>query len=246
MVAAHKNYQMPDDTTMYLPIFVGKSLHPDVNHTFQGDNTGDNISDKNGSYNELTALYWGWKNLDADYVGLVHYRRYFSLKYGKKIENILSAQEVKTILSKYDVILPKKRNYYIETNYSHYVHAHPKEELDVTRTVLENKYPDYLSFYDDTMKRRSAHLFNMFVMKKELFDAYCTWLFDILNEVEERLDISGYDRYQSRVFGFISERLLDVWIEKNQIKFYETHVLYTESQHWPKKIFEFIKRKFNN
>ena len=78
LVAAHKNYEMPTDP-MYLPVFVGKDLHPDVNHTFQGDNTGDNISQKNPTYNELTAIYWGWKNLDVDAMGLVHYRRTLEL-----------------------------------------------------------------------------------------------------------------------------------------------------------------------
>ena len=57
LVATHKNYAMPKDP-VYLPVFVGKALHPDVNQTYQGDNTGDNISAKNANYNELTAIYW--------------------------------------------------------------------------------------------------------------------------------------------------------------------------------------------
>ena len=88
---------MPSDS-LYLPVFVGKEIHPDVNKTFQGDNTGDNISVKNPNYNELTALYWGWKNLDVDGMGLVHYRRYLSLKGGKSFDNILTMDESKKLL----------------------------------------------------------------------------------------------------------------------------------------------------
>ena len=89
LVAAHKNYEMPKDP-LYLPVFVGKEIHPDVNHTFQGDSTGDNISAKNPYYNELTAIYWGWKNLDVDAMGLVHYRRYLSLNHQKSLDEVLS------------------------------------------------------------------------------------------------------------------------------------------------------------
>lgn len=243
MVAVHKNYVMPKDKNLYLPIFVGKDLHPDVNHEFQGDNTGENISRKNASYNELTAMYWGWKNLNADAVGLVHYRRYLSLHHGKSIDNILSESEVNDLLNSYDVILPKKRHYYIETNYSHYIHAHPKEELDLTRKIIQKKHPDYLEYYDEVMNERSAHMFNMFVMKQDIFKKYCEWLFDILDTVELELDTSKYDNYQSRVYGFISERLLDVWLKKNSIRYQEVNVIYLENQHWPSKIWKFLKRK---
>ena len=94
LVAVHKNYRMPDDP-MYLPVFVGKEIHPTVNHTFQGDNTGDNISKKNPHYNELTALYWGWKNLDVDALGLVHYRRYLTMGHSKDLSTIHAQCAVK-------------------------------------------------------------------------------------------------------------------------------------------------------
>lgn len=243
LVATHKNYAMPDDKKLYLPIFVGKELHPNVNHTFQGDNTGENISAKNSSYNELTALFWGWKNLDCDAVGLVHYRRYLSTKHSKNMNDVISQDEVESLLEDYDVILPKKRHYYIETNYSHYIHAHPEEELTVTRKIIKDKYPEYLASYEHVMKQKSAHMFNMFIMKKELLDAYCTWVFDILENVESELDTTNFDKYQSRVYGFISERLLDVWLDKNHVSWTETNLLSTESQHWPSKIYKFLLRK---
>ena len=81
VVATHKKYEMPKDK-MYLPLHVGAEGKMDPNGNvldlgYVKDNTGDNISEKNSSYCELTGLYWAWKNLTADYIGLVHYRRYF-------------------------------------------------------------------------------------------------------------------------------------------------------------------------
>ena len=77
LVASHKKAEMPEDS-MYLPVHVGRALYPDREFGYQSDAEGDNISIKNPYYCELTALYWAWKNLKADYVGLAHYRRHFS------------------------------------------------------------------------------------------------------------------------------------------------------------------------
>lgn len=243
LVAAHKNYVMPQDQNLYLPIFVGKDLHPDVNHTFQGDNTGDNISIKNAHYNELTAVYWAWRNLDADAVGLVHYRRYLSLHKQKNLATILTQQQTESLLQQHDIILPKKRNYYIESNYSHYVHAHHAEPLVLTRKIIEQDHPAYLSAFDQVLRRKSAHMFNMFIMKKKPFDEYCQWLFDILAKVEQNLDISDYNQYETRVYGFISERLLDVWLAVNhQYRTTEVNFVYMEKQNWLIKGGNFLKR----
>ena len=84
----------------------------------------------------------------------------------------------------------------------------------------------------------------MFVMKKQLFDEYCSWLFSILFELEKRIDISGYNQYEARVFGFISERLFNVWLEKQQLKVKEVPVVNLEKVNWVIKIYKFLKRKF--
>ena len=94
------------------------------------------------------------------------------------------------------------------------------------------------------MKSTKGHRFNMLVMKRPLLDRYCAWLFDVLFELEKRLDISAYSSYDRRVFGFVGERLLDVWIRANGIPYAELPVLHTESQHWPTKIIRFLKRRF--
>lgn len=109
IVAVHKKYRMPEEKC-YLPLHVGREGKENIG--FVGDNTGDNISRKNPYYCELTGLYWMWKNMDSDYMGLVHYRRYFAGKqgtgYGDKFDQILTEREIKSLLAKNDIILPKK------------------------------------------------------------------------------------------------------------------------------------------
>ncbi|SDC00239.1 protein of unknown function [Succiniclasticum ruminis] len=245
LVATHKKYWMPEDE-VYLPLHVGAEGKADLGYT--KDNTGDNISIKNPNYCELTGLYWAWKNLQADYIGLVHYRRYFTIKEIHNIElkkkQILKSEDWQRLLLNYPVVVPDKRKYYIETNRSHYNHAHPSIGLDKTERIINEKCPEYSCAFTTVMNRSWAHMFNMFVMRQDLFLEYCQWLFGILFELEERLDISEFDAYNSRVFGFVSERLLDVWLEKNRISYYEQNVSFMEPQNWLKKGGLFLKRKF--
>lgn len=245
IVATHKKYKMPDDK-IYMPLHVGREGKSDLG--YQGDNTGDNISLKNANYCELTGLYWAWKNLNADYIGLVHYRRHFTYKKAKgdKFQRIIGYKELSEILNKNDVILPVPRNYYIETNYSQYAHAHHAVDLDKTREIISEKYPEYIKAYDDSMQEPSGHRFNMFIMKRDNFDAYCEWLFDILFELEKRLDISNYNTNDARVFGFVSERLLDVWINTNNILYTNQPYIFMEKQNWFIKGINFVKRKVFN
>ena len=244
IVATHKKYVMPVDS-MYLPIHVGRENKQDLGYT--GDNTGDNISLKNPYYCELTGLYWAWKNLEADYIGLSHYRRHFTVKEarGNKKERVLTKSQLEKIIENYDILLPKKRNYVIETNYSQYVHAHHKEDLDITREIIQEIYPEYIPAFDSSMKKTTGHRFNMFIMKKEYVDEYCKWMFDILFELEKRLDISEYSDYDARVFGFVSERLLDIWLETKGYKYKELPYVFMESQNWWKKGTQFLRRKYN-
>ena len=233
---------MPEDP-MYLPVQAGRALHAPLPYT--GDDGGENISEKNPHYCELTCLYWAWRNLDADAVGLCHYRRYFAGKaFGEKWARLLNEEQTERLLQGAPMILPKKRNYYIETGYSQYTHAHHEEDLIMTRAILEEKWPNYVPAFDRTLSRITGHRFNMFVMKRKWLDRYCNWLFAVLGELEKRLDISSYSAYDQRVFGFVGERLLDVWVETEQIPYQECAVIHMESQHWMKKGSAFLKRKF--
>lgn len=247
IVATHKKYQMPNDNT-YLPVHVGRERKQDIG--YQGDNTGDNISIKNPYFCELTGLYWAWKNLDVDYIGLVHYRRYFSAKKfipkkeADKFKAILTKQEIEKRLGNYDIILPKKRNYFIENVYSHYEHTMHIEPLIETGKILQEKYPEYYPEFENLKKTTKMHAFNMFIMKKEYLDKYCTWLFDILFELEKRIDASQYDSFHARFFGRVSERLLDVWIKTNNLKYDEIKVIDMQNINWFKKGTSFLMAKF--
>ena len=243
IVATHKSYFIPEDS-MYLPVQAGAAINAQL--PYAGDNTGVNISAKNKNFCELTVLYWAWKNLDADYLGLVHYRRHFAGKNsGDKKSRIITEKQLSAMLEKVPLIMPRKRNYFIESNESQYIHAHHAEDLDVTYAVIAEKYPEYLSAYKKVMKSTKGYRFNMCIMRKDLLNDYCTWLFDILFEVEKRLDISQYSAYDARVFGFISERLLDIWVEKNQPVLKTLPLVNLESQQWGKKIRNFLLRKIS-
>lgn len=243
VVAAHKPYRMPEDG-VYVPLQVGASgkapiRAPGGSADFLRDDAGDCISGRNPNWCELTGLYWAWKNLDADVLGLVHYRRHF-----RGARGIATGAELAALFdSGVEAVLPKKRNYFIETTYSQYVHAHHREDLDATREIVAERDPSGLACFDAAMRSTKGHRFNMFVMRRPLFDEYCAWLFGILFELEKRLDISGYSDYDARVFGFVAERLLDVWLAERRPRTAELPVLHLESQHWPTKIARFLKRR---
>ena len=154
IVAMHKSCEVPVDP-MYFPLQVGaagKDVLIPLNRKepVARDDTGDNISEKNPSYCELTGLYWAWKNLQAEVIGLVHYRRYFERQdfsdglYHLPIDDILSEAEAEELMERYDIVVPKRQKYYIETLYSHYAHTHYREHLDVTREIIREQCPQYL------------------------------------------------------------------------------------------------------
>lgn len=245
-VASHKPYKMPEDEA-YVPIQVG-AKDKDTIQNYTRDDQGENISQLNANFCELTGIYYIWKNIDAPYKGLVHYRRYFKGTQAASDKDpftqIAGQDELSELLSKHDIILPKKRNYYIESNRSHYCHAHESEALTLTELIIREKCPPYLESFERVMHKSSAHMFNMFIMKGQIFDEYCSWLFGILFGLQGRLDISNYSVQEARVFGYISELLLDVWLLDSGYSWSEMPVLYIEKQQLPKKMINFLKRKF--
>ena len=242
VVAAHKPYTMPADP-LYLPLHVGAEGKEPFG--FAGDNTGEHISAKNPTFCELTGLYWAWKNLDADYIGLAHYRRHFRGKgRGEPLACVLTEAEAVALLEGRDGLLPKKRQYYIETLYSHYVHTMHAAPLDVTGEIIREKYPAYAAAFEGLKKRTSAHMFNMLILRRDHLDAYCTWLFDILFELEKRVDVTAYDAFHARFFGRVSELLLDVWLSQQALDLVEVPVVGMERTNWIKKGGSFLLAKF--
>lgn len=218
MVAAHKSYSFPKDEG-YMPVHVGKELSC-TNIEIFGDNTGDHISGLNPYFCELTGLYWVWKNVQADYYGLVHYRRYFKPVCGKSSvliadQAVAASDSLAFLLDKADVVLSKKRNYWVESIEKHYSNAHNFSDLQALRDLVKELHPEYLPSLEGVLKGRSVSLYNMFVMPAARFDQYCSWLFSILMPLKDRISYQEYGPYQRRVFGFLAERLLNVWVEHN-------------------------------
>ena len=212
-VVTHKKFEQPKDD-MYIPIQAGASINENLGYLT--DNVGDNISEKNKNYCELTALYWMWKNCKADIVGLTHYRRYFFKKrFDNKIEKIIDEEYIKKILNDYDLIIPEPEYVLKYTVGQEYKLKHHEKDLKNCRNIVKNKYPEYLQYFDKVMDSRILYQYNMLITNKKLFDNYCTWLFDILFELEKITDLSGYDDYNKRIYGFLSERLFNVWLLKN-------------------------------
>ncbi|MEE6710207.1 DUF4422 domain-containing protein [Lacticaseibacillus paracasei] len=237
LVATHKLYQMPSDS-VYIPLFVGSSLHSGSPEGFQRDDEGINISEKNPQYNEVTAIYWAARNLRADVIGLVHYRRYFSNRkfFSKKdFSSVLTGNEIQTLLQSASIVVPKPRNYYIETIESHYRHSHSSVGLDALYEVIATQPVEYRTAFSKVMHSKSAHMFNMFVMKREEFKAYSDWLFSVLFATESKIDFSKLHGNENRVMGFLSELLMDTWLFANNKRYVECPVVFMEKEHVIKK-----------
>ena len=213
----HKKFEAPEDS-IYMPLHVGRAGAQD--YGYAGDNTGDNISEKNCYYGELTGVYWVWKNIrTSDYVGICHYRRYFCTEEGR----IFNEKDYLSILKDYDIITSKK----LKLNFSYfdgYASDYNIFDLVTTGEVIRQIYPEYYDAFERLVHGNGTYFGNMMVSSKELYDEYAEWLFNIFAEVEKRIDPSGYDDYHKRVYGFISEFLLFVWVEVKGLKVYECKV----------------------
>lgn len=267
IVTTHKKYRMPKDP-LYLPLQVGAGVEKKGVKTpslgYACDDTGANISKKNPLFCELTGLYWAWKNLDAEYIGLVHYRRYFGrdrYAYRKHLPQwvrlhspwtkILKSEDVERLMEKYRILVPAKRRYYIETLYSHYEHTHFVHHLHVTRGIISKLCPEYLTVYDRVLKQTSGYMFNMMVMDRALLDDYCSWLFPILFALEQKIDVTELSYYQGRYCGRVGEIIFNVWLAyqlesgrlaRNEVL--ELPYIYMEKIDWIKKVKSFLLAKF--
>ena len=201
-IATHKKAKLPE-LKEYAPIQVGADGKESLGYIT--DNTGENISNKNSNFCELTATYWIMKNDNSDIVGLTHYRRYFFNNiFSNSFKNIIKKEKIINILNKYDIIVPKKYNLggTVKNQYSKF---HNIEDLMKCGEIIKNKYPEYSEAFDKVLKKRKIYTYNMFISRKKVFDDYYKWLFDILFEAEKIIDISNYDNYNKRVYGFLSE-----------------------------------------
>lgn len=207
LVACHKPENVYQDEA-YTPIHVGRAIskYKEEMDDMIGDDTGDNISEKNPQYCELTAQYWAWKNLkDVEYIGFCHYRRFFDIK----------TVDIERILQQKDAIV-------IEFQFDHpmwreIVHFVTVEDMTIMLMVLKKKYPDYEETLLKYLNGHTLYAKNMFICKKALFDQYAEWLFDVLFECEKYIKLSPYTRAR-RVFAYMGEYLLPVYLMHHQFR----------------------------
>ncbi len=258
----HKEYPQPGGDFIK-PIQVGKALS-EIDLGFIKDDAGDNISIKNPTYCELTALYWVWKNSDqitSEFIGLSHYRRYFCLPQMVKkkklffkvdrpdrrdvyIKPLTNAElnkvgtaelqkEFQSHLKGQKIIVAKESpmgsnklyDFNIKDNY---IFNHIREDWFLLEAAINKVHPDYIDFaknYFETAKK--MYCFNMFIGSKKFLTDYCEWLFPILTELENTVKLSEYP-YQRRLFGFMAERLLNLYIKRNSLTTVEYPVVFFE------------------
>lgn len=222
-VMTHKKFDVPTDP-VYIPLHVGREGKEDLGYL--GDNTGENISKKNCYYSELTGLYWVAHNMkDADCFGLCHYRRFFLNEKGR----LLSEAEYESILKEYDVILAKAV-YHPKAYYEVYEEAHNIRDLQVTGEVLKELYPDDYAIFEEVIAGKKVYSGNMFVTSRQLFCEYSKWLFSIFDRVEKQINPDEYDAYHRRVYGFLSEQLLYVWVKSRGLRVYEAPIGLTQEK----------------
>ena len=232
LICYHKKAPLFKDSIL-TPIHVGRANaekrldHPSENYKWLkenmiGDDTGDNISALNDSYNEMTALYWAWKNYDKlgnpDYIGLMHYRRHFVLNEGKKIvyniQNFdsntyfdiigYSEEKMQKIVNGCDFVTHMG---HVQNVYRHFIENQRKTDIDLANEIVLEKYPEYKAIMEEYYSGDDSNFCNMNIFSKKLFFEYCEWIFDILGEFEKRVDIN-----EKRFF--ISERLTGLFIFK--------------------------------
>lgn len=214
----HKKFDVPKKP-MYIPMHVGHACAKEE-FGYWGDDTGDHISDLNCYYAELSGVYWVWKNYrEADYVGICHYRRFLTNEEGY----VFTEKQYEEIFQEYDIVTTKQLE--LPNSYHYGFGAHHKiETLDETGKIIQELYPAYYDTFVDLVHKNKTYFGNMMVAKKELFDEYAEWLFTIFFELQKRIDLTFEDDYHKRVFGFISEFLLYVWVTVKGLKALECRV----------------------
>ena len=241
-VVTHK--KLPAEHVEKLPadykiIHAGKALSEDLGYI--GDDTGDNISKLNPNINELTALYWMWKNTSHSVTGLSHYRRFFTDSNDEKnfmiymdknfsYEKILTKEKALKILDTCDIILTKPANrssiWYEDLN----------EDLELTNFALSTVkkhllrvHPEYVDAFDYLVNTSLFYCKNMFVARKYVFDAYCEWFFSFyLDATREVMNSKVYeksDRKTARLMGYLAERVQTVWLMKNHLRIKELYII---------------------
>lgn len=225
-VCCHRKTEIPTHPLL-IPVQVGAALSEEHFSGFQHDDTGNHISEKNRSYCELTAQYWAWKNIEADYYGFFHYRRILypdetaMLPYRLEKHFDLSTLQVlryasfDSFISQYDLIAPMGENMHVSVR-EHYAKApfHHKKDLDLLEEIIRKCSPDYIPAMERYLSGETHFFGNMFIMRREIFQNYCEWVFPILSDVDRLAECSKYSVQEARVDGYLGERMFGIFFTR--------------------------------
>ncbi|WP_251552239.1 DUF4422 domain-containing protein [Neobacillus muris] len=239
LVVTHKKFDDALVPNGYSVIKVGNVLSDEEASQlgYLCDDTGDNIAMENPYYCELTAQYWAWKNMPdtIKYTGICHYRRYFFGYSGKSKsyeDDILTADQIRTILGKYKVIMAYPTVKY--PGYGKLYPNRPDEKQDkhwvIINKIIKSDYPELYESFKKVMYGRFTIWGNMLITSKDIFDEYSSWVFEVLKKYDNEISLRGEERIP-RVDGFISEYLLLVWFYNKftQKEIYRLEVRNTET-----------------
>ena len=215
-IMAHKAFDAPS-LAGYAPLQVGAALNGDLGYL--RDDAGENISEKNPYFCELTGLYWVWKNRDDAVKGLVHYRRYFAQsRMSHTYADVLPFEELTGLLDGADIVVPRLKYNHV-SNHDHLVPRHAQERyFAALRDSVARRSPEYIPEFDAFFAGNTGHFMNMMVARREVFDAYCAWLFEILFDLEAQVKAAWPDDDPRRMYGHLSERLLNVYMRHNGLR----------------------------
>ncbi|MCI9593214.1 MAG: DUF4422 domain-containing protein [Lachnospiraceae bacterium] len=214
-VRSHADKKLQEDLSKYfweIPIQAGAELTEQQVCEIR-DNCGEHISYKNRQYCELTALYWIWKNDNSSFVGLGHYRRHFELN-----ETIIE----QLLVSDIDVVLTIPIFDYPSVK-EVYFRDHVKEDWEVMMEAIHKYCPEYSGIAEQMQDGRFYYAYNMFIMRREILEEYCAWLFPILFYCETYCK-EKEDVYQNRYIGFLAEHLMSIYFMFHEDKYKIVHV----------------------
>ena len=234
-VATHKPVDLFEATSL-VPVQVGSALAAERFPWALHDDEGEGISEQNPLYCELTAQYWAWKNVDADYYGFCHYRRYFDFSderhkenpWGEVMEEYvgpaaqarygLDDETIARVVEGCDVITTEFKDLRrfpggVGTPRKHYELADrlPADALERVVAILKEMHPEYAEDADDFLDGHTSCFCNMFIMRREPFFAYCEWVFPILARFVAETDMSDYSVEALRTPGHLAERLFNIY-----------------------------------
>lgn len=229
-ILTHKkfDYENIGEKQLYKPLLCG-SANLSEDFGYIRDDSGNNVSNINKYYSELSGEYWAWKNDNSDIIGFCHYRRYFAKNIFLKK---MTKQDIQKSLEDYDIILPQKRHLNITTleEADSAIDIQKEEDYILLREIIAKESPEYLESYDEFLNEKEIYNYNMFICRKEIADDYFKWLFDILEIFKNQTDFSQYEKGNARILGYLSERLLNVYVKKHDLKVNEKYVLHSEAR----------------